>query len=180
MDNLWELSNKTSKNIFADISVIISNYIEKILINEKYTKNSFNELITQIQNELREKCNYFIHIIKEIKNEINNIEDQFYDGDFNKEYKLRFLYILCDIIFSDIFYSSFVQTYEEEIFKQIEDIKKNFEDKKEKTLVAIILDMDSFRNKQLVFNEENKNNVDNNNKNEILINYQKCLQSIFL
>jgi len=181
LDNLWEISNKTSKNIFSNISDIISNYIEKILINEKYTKNSFDELITQILKELREKCNFFLHIIKEIKNEIKNIEEQFYDGDFNKEYKLRFLYILCDIIFSDLFYSSFVQTYEQEIFKQIEEIKKNFGDKKEKTLVAIILDMDAFKNKQVVLNEENKNNlVNDSNKDDILINYQKCLQSIFL
>lgn len=181
LDNIWEISNKTSKNIFSNISVIISNYIEKILINEKYNKNSFDELITQIQKELREKCNFFIHIIKEIKNEVKNIEEQFYDGDFNKEYKLRFLYILCDIIFSDLFYSSFVQTYEQEIFKQIEEIKKNFGDKKEKTLVAIILDIDAFKNKQFVLNEENKNNlVNDGNKDDILINYQKCLQSIFL
>ena len=182
LDNLWEISNKTSKNIFSNISEIISNYIEKIRINEKYTKNSFDELITQIQKELREKCNFFIHITKEIKNEIKNIEEQFYDdGDFNKEYKLRFLYFLCDIIFSDLFYSSFVQTYEEEIFKQIEEIKKNFGDKKEKTFVAIILDMDAFKNKQFVLIEENKTNLDNdNNKDNILINYQKCLQSIFL
>ena len=181
LDNLWEISNKTSKNIFSNISEIISNYIEKILINEKYSKNSFDELINQLQKELREKCNFFIHIIKEIKNEVKNIEEQFYDGDFNKEYKLRFLYILCDIIFSDLFYSSFVQTYEQEIFKQIEEIKKNFGDKKEKTLVAIILDIDAFKNKQFVLNEENKNNlVNDSNKDDILINYQKCLQSIFL
>ena len=94
---------------------------------------------------------------------------------------MRFLYILCDIIFSDLFYSSFVQTYEQEIFKQIEEIKKNFGDKKEKTLVAIILDIDAFKNKQFVLNEENKNNlVNDGNKDDILINYQKCLQSIFL
>jgi len=190
LDNLWEISNKTSKNIFASISQIISNYTENIPLNEKYNLDSLDLLINKIENEIRDKCNFFIHIIKEIKNEIKKIEEQFYDNDLINlknnmmlEYKLRFFYIFCDIIFSDFFYTSFVQSYENEIFKQIEEIKKNFEDKKEKTLLAIILDIDSFKNKQFVVNEENKEN-DNisfkKNKDDILMNYQNCLQSIFI
>ena len=190
LDNLWEISNKTSKNIFASISQIISNYTENIPLNEKYNPDSLGLLINKIENEIRDKCNFFIHIIKDIKNEIKKIEEQFYDNDLIKlknnmllEYKLRFFYILCDIIFSDFFYTSFVQSYENEIFKQIEEIKKNFEDKKEKTLLAIILDIDSFKNKQFVVNEENKENDSisfKKNKDEILMNYQNCLQSIFI
>ena len=190
LDNLWEISNKTSKNIFASISQIISNYTENIPLNEKYNPDSLDLLINKIQNEIRDKCNFFIHIIKEIKNEIKKIEEQFYDNDLINlknnmmlEYKLRFFYIFCDIIFSDFFYTSFVQSYENEIFKQIEEIKKNFEDKKEKTLLAIILDIDSFKNKQFVVNEENKENDSisfKKNKDEILMNYQNCLQSIFI
>ena len=190
LDNLWEISNKTSKNIFASISQIISNYTENIPLNEKYNPDSLDLLINKIENEIRDKCNFFIHIIKEIKNEIKKIEEQFYDNDLINlknnmmlEYKLRFFYIFCDIIFSDFFYTSFVQSYENEIFKQIEEIKKNFEDKKEKTLLAIILDIDSFKNKQFVVNEENKENDSisfKKNKDEILMNYQNCLQSIFI
>ena len=190
LDNLWEISNKTSKNIFASISQIISNYTENIPLNEKYNPDSLDLLINKIENEIRDKCNFFIHIIKEIKNEIKKIEEQFYDSDLINlknnmmlEYKLRFFYIFCDIIFSDFFYTSFVQSYENEIFKQIEEIKKNFEDKKEKTLLAIILDIDSFKNKQFVVNEENKENDSisfKKNKDEILMNYQNCLQSIFI
>ena len=190
LDNLWEISNKTSKNIFASISQIISNYTENIPLNEKYNPDSLGLLINKIENEIRDKCNFFIHIIKEIKNEIKKIEEQFYDNDLINlknnmmlEYKLRFFYIFCDIIFSDFFYTSFVQSYENEIFKQIEEIKKNFEDKKEKTLLAIILDIDSFKNKQFVVNEENKENDSisfKKNKDDILMNYQNCLQSIFI
>ena len=190
LDNLWEISNKTSKNIFSSISQIISNYTENIPLNEKYNPDSLDLLINKIQNEIRDKCNFFIHIIKEIKNEIKKIEEQFYDSDLINlknnmmlEYKLRFFYIFCDIIFSDFFYTSFVQSYENEIFKQIEEFKKNFEDKKEKTLLAIILDIDSFKNKQFVVNEENKENDSisfKKNKDEILMNYQNCLQSIFI
>ena len=190
LDNLWEISNKSSKNIFANISQIVSNYTENIPLNEKYIPDSLDLLINKIENEIRDKSNFFIHIIKEIKNEIKNIEEQFYDNDLINiknnmmlEYKLRFFYIFCDVIFSDFFYSSFVQSYENEISKQIEEIKKNFEDKKEKTLLSIILDIDSFKNKQFVVNEENKEN-DNisykKNKDDILMNYQNCLQSIFI
>ena len=190
LDNLWEISNKTSKNIFSNISQLISNYIENIPLNEKYVPDSFDLLITKIENEIRDKSNFFIHLIKEIRNEMNNIETLFYDTDLNNiknnmmiEYKLRFYYIFCDIVFSDFFYSSFVQSYENEILIQIQEIKKNFEDKKEKTLLAIILDIDSFKNKQFVVNEENKENDTiflNKNKDEYLMNYQNCLQSIFM
>ena len=190
LDNLWEISTKTSKNIFSNISQIVSNYTENIPLNEKYVQDSLNLLINKIQNEIRDKCNFFIHIIKEIKNEIKSKEELFYDNDLINvknnlmiEYQLRFFYIFCDIVFSDIFYSSFVQSYEDEISKQIEEIKKNFEDKKEKTLLAIILDIDSFKNKQFVVNEENKDNNNifhNKEKDNILMNYQNCLQSIFI
>ena len=187
LDNLWNISNNTSKNIFSNISEIISTYIDKIPLNEKYTKNSFDELISNIQKELRDKCNFFIHVIKEIKKEIKNIEEQFYDLNNIKnnmilEYKLRFFYIFCNILFSDLFYSSFVQAYENEIMKQIEEIKGKFEEKNEKTFLSIIFDIDSFRNKQLVINEENNEILTDNNEDndDILMNYQKCLQSILI
>ena len=187
LDNLWNISNNTSKNIFSNISEIISNFIDKIPLNEKYTKNSFDELISNIQKELRDKCNFFIHVIKEIKKEIKNLEEQFYDINNIKnnmilEYKLRFFYIFYNLLFSDLFYSSFVQAYEAEILKQIDGIKEKFEEKNEKTFLAIIFDIDSFRNKQLLINEENNEIItDNNEDNDnILMNYQKCLQSIFI
>lgn len=186
LDNLWNITNETSKNIFSNISEIISNFIEKIPINEKFIKEALDNLIINIQKEFREKCNFFVHIIKEMKKEIKNIEEQFYDFNNIKntimlEYKLRFFYIFYNLLFSDLFYSSFVQSYEKEISKEIEEIKGNFEDKKEKILLAIIFDIDSFRNKQLVINEENNENITNENedKDDILMNYQKCLQSIF-
>ena len=186
LDILWNITNQTSKNIFSNISKIISNYTDKILLNEKYTQKALDDLIFKIENELRDKCNFFLHIVKEIKKEINNIEEQFYIFNDMKnnmllEYKLRFLYIFCDLLFSDLFYSSFVQTYEEEIGKQIEEIKKNFVDKIEKSILAIIFDIDSFRNKQLVINEEKNDDIDDiNDKDDILMNYQRCLQSIFM
>ena len=187
LENLWNISNKTSKNIFMNISEIITNYIDKILLNEKYTKHALSELISNIQKEIRDKCNFFIYIICEIKKEINNIEGQFYDfNDLKKsmilEYKLRFFYIFNDIILSDLFYSSFVETYEEEINKQIEEIKNSFGEKNEKTFLAIILDIDSYKNKQFIINEENNDNIIEikKNKDDILMNYQNCLQSIFI
>ena len=81
-----------------------------------------------------------------------------------------------------MFYSTFVQTYEDEILKFIEEIKNNFGDKNDKSFLAIIFDIDSFRNKQLVINEENIEFDKDKNKNndEILINNKKCLKSIFI
>jgi frataxin-like iron-binding protein CyaY len=66
--------------------------------------------------------------------------------------------------------------------KQIEEIKGKFEEKNEKTFLSIIFDIDSFRNKQLVINEENNEILTDSNedKDDILMNYQKCLQSIFI
>ena len=187
LDNIWNITNKTAKNIFLNISEIISNNIEKILINEKFNKNSLDELILNIHKELRDKCNFLIHILKEIKKEIKNIETQFYDLDKIKnnmilDYRLRFFYIFYNLLSSDLFYSTFVQSYEEEIFKFIDEIKNNFGDKNEKSFLAIIFDIDSFRNKQLAINDENieLDKDKNKNKDEILMNYQKCLQSIFI
>ena len=187
LDNIWNITNKTSKNIFSNISEIISNNIEKILINEKFNKNSLDDLISNMHKELRDKCNFFIHILKEIKKEIKNIENKFYDFNEIKnnmilEYKLRFFNIFYNLLFSDLFYSTFVQSYEGEILKFIEEIKNNFGDKNDKSFLAIIFDIDSFRNKQLVINEENiEFDKDNDKSNdEILMNYQKCLKSIFI
>ena len=53
--------------------------------------------------------------------------------------------------------------------------------KKTKTLLAIIFDIDSFKNKLYIINEEENVCLKNKNENndDILMNYQQCLQSIF-
>ena len=187
IDDLWKISNQTSKNIFSNLSDIIQENIDKIAINQKFNKNQFFDLITNINNEIRDKCNFFKHLIKAIKENINKLENQFFDEIFVEnnnfcEYKLRFFYIFCDIICSDMFYSSFVESYEQEIKIQIEEMKELFEKQKEKTFIGIVFDFDSHKNKQLIINEQNIDNKDDIKdkelKDDILMNYQNCLQSI--
>ena len=190
LDNLWNISTQTSKNIFDSLSEIINNKIDKIPLNEKYNKDKFIIIFEDIYNEIREKCNFFIYIIKVIKENINNLENQFFDNNSKLnnnlyEYKLKYLYILCDIMCSNLFYSSFVESYEEEIKLQMEEIKGFFVEQNEKTFLAVIYDLDSYKNKQFL-NIENKDNINisNNdiiqkeNEDTILLNYQICLQSI--
>ena len=189
LDNLWNISNQTTKNIFLNLSEIIYNNVDKLPLNEKYSQDKFITLIENIYNDIRDKCNYFIHIIKVLKENINNLENAFYDRNsiINNniyEYKLRFLYILHDVICSDMFYSTFVESYEEEIKAQIEEVKKFFEKQKEKTLLAIVYDLDSYKGKQLI-NYENINKIEIDKKenekiDEIFMNYQSCLLSIDL
>ena len=189
LDNLWNISNQTTKNIFLNLSEIIYNNVDKLPLNEKYSQDKFITLIENIYNDIRDKCNYFIHIIKVLKENINNLENAFYDRNsiINNniyEYKMRFLYILHDIICSDMFYSTFVESYEEEIKAQIEEVKKFFEKQKEKTLLAIVYDLDSYKGKQLI-NYENINKIEIDKKenekiDEIFMNYQSCLLSIDL
>jgi len=192
LDTLWNISSQTSKNIFSNVSEIISDYVDKIQLNEKYNKDKFTNLFESITNEIRNKCNYFIYIIKILRENINDLENKYFDvlsiqNNNLTEYKLRFYYILCDIICSNMFYSTFVQSYEEEIKLQIEEIKICFRDKNEKTILAIISDIDSHKSKRIVINENNSNikakeleNNNRDNKDEILMNYQNCLQSIEL
>jgi len=192
LDTLWDISSQTSKNIFSSVSEIIYNYVDKIQLNEKYNKDKFTNLFKSINNEIRNKCNYFIHIIKVLRENINNLENKYFDilstqKNNLDEYKLRFFYILCDIICSNVFFSTFVQSYEKEIELQIEEIKTNFGEKNEKTILAIISDIDSHKTKKIAINENNGNknsneleNNNRNNKDEILMNYQNCLQSIAL
>ena len=192
LDTLWNISSQTSKNIFSNVSEIISDYVDKIHLNEKYNKDKFTNLFESITNEIRNKCNYFIYIIKILRENINDLENKYFDvlsiqNNNLTEYKLRFYYILCDIICSNMFYSTFVQSYEEEIKLQIEEIKICFRDKNEKTILAIISDIDSHKSKRIVINENNSNikakeleNNNRDNKDEILMNYQNCLQSIEL
>ena len=82
---------------------------------------------------------------------------------------------------SNLFYSSFVESYEEEIKLQMEEIKGFFVEQNEKTFLAVIYDLDSYKNKQFL-NIENKDsiNISNNdiiqkgNEDKILLNYQIC------
>ena len=194
LDKLWNISNQTSKNIFLNLTEIIYDNIDKLPLNEKYNQDKFVTLLENIYNNIRDKCNFFIHIIKTIKEIINNLENIFYDKNaiINNnlyEYKLRYFYILYDVICSDLFYSTFVQSYEEEIKVQTEEIKKFFLKQNEKTLLAIIYDLDSYKSKQFI-NNENENKMEINDKekgvninnsekiDELLMNYQNCLLSI--
>ena len=191
LDNLWNISAQTSKNIYSKVTEIISNNIDKIALNEKYDKDKLINLFNNITDEIRNNCNFFIHIIKIIRNNINSLENQYFNKNDRKnnniyEYKLRFYYIFCDILFTDMFYSSFVQSYEEEIKKQINEIIKHFDEQKEKTFLAIIFDLDSYKGSQIIVNENNtqisnnENDINENINDEILFNYQNCLQSIDL
>ena len=196
LDNLWNISTETSKNIYSNLSEIILNKIDKIALNEKYNKDKLINLFENIMNEIRDKCNFFINIIKIIRNNINNLENQYFDkldvkNNMLYEYKLRFYYIFCDILYSDMFYSSFVESYEKEIKKEMETIKGYFNEQNEKKFSAIIFDLESYKTKQIIINEninEIENNEDINNQgenneqisDEILFNYQNCLQSIYI
>ena len=191
LDSLWNISTQTSKNIYSNLSEILYNKIDKIPLNEKYNKDKFKNLFDTINNEIKDKCNFFIFIIKILKEHINNLENQFFDkisvqNNNLYEYKLRFFYIFCDIMCSDIFYSSFVQSYEEEIKRQMKEIEGYFGELNEKTLLAIIYDLDSYKSKQFINNENNDlinldtetNENENKDKDNILMNYQITLQSI--
>ena len=190
LDKLWNISTQTSKNIFSNLIEIISNNIDKIPLNEKYNKDKFMNLFEGISNEIRNNCNFFIHIIKVLRENIDNLENQYFDplSIYNNnlnEYKLRFLYIITDIICSNLFYSTFIQSYEEEIKIHIDKIKNYFGEQNEKTFLAIIFDLDTYKSKQFIINENNFNITNNekeinekDNKDEILMNYQNCLQSI--
>ena len=194
LDSLWNISNQTSKNIYSNLSEIIYNKVDKIPLNEKYNKDKFINLFDTINNEIKDKCNFFIYIIKILKEQhINNLENQFFDKNSVQnnnlyEYKLKFFYIFCDIMCTDIFYSSFVQSYEEEIKRQMEEIKGNFGELNEKTLLAIIYDLDSYKSKQFInyenydlINSDTKTDENDNkdkDRDNILMNYQISLQSI--
>lgn len=190
LDKLWNISTQTSKNIFSNLIEIISNNIDKIPLNEKYNKDKFMNLFEGISNQIRYNCNFFIHIIKVLRENIDNLENQYFDplSIYNNnlnEYKLRFLYIITDIICSNLFYSTFIQSYEEEIKIHIDKIKNYFGEQNEKTFLAIIFDLDTYKSKQFIINENNYNITNNekeinekDNKDEILMNYQNCLQSI--
>ena len=192
LDTLWDISSQTSKNIFSSVSEIIYDYVDKIQLNEKYNKDKFINLFKNITNEIRSKCNYFIHIIKILRENIYNLENKYFDvlstqNNNLDEYKLRFFYILCDIICSNMFYSTFIQSYEEEIKLQIEEIKTIFGEKNEKTILAVIYDIDNHKSIRIAINENNSNIKENkleinnrDNKDEILMNYQNCLKSIAL
>ena len=189
LDKLWNISNQTSRNIFLNLSEIIYDNVNKIPLNDKYNKDKYTKLIQNICNEIRNKCNFFSYIIKILRENINNLENQFFDKISIKnniyEYQLRFFYIFCDAIFSNMFYSTFVQSYEEEINLQTEEIKKDFLGQNEKTFLAIIHDLDSFKSKQFLYNENktySKENEDENDinikKDQILLKYQNNLKSI--
>ena len=190
LDELWNISNQTSKNIFLNLSEIIIDNIDKIPLNEKYNKDKFIKLFENIYNDIREKCNFFIYLVKILKEKINNLENLFFHKNslYNNnlsEYKLKFLYILCDIICSNLFYSSFVESYEQEIEIQMEEIKGFFREQNEKTFLAIVYDLDSYKNRQFLtiknkddLNINNDEIIQKENNDKILLNYQNCLKSI--
>ena len=79
-----------------------------------------------------------------------------------------------------------MQSYEEEIKRQMKEIEGYFGELNEKTLLAIIYDLDSYKSKQFINNENNDlinldtetNENENKDKDNILMNYQITLQSI--
>ena len=189
LDEIWNISVKTSKNIYSNLSDILYEYIEKIELKQKLNKEKLNELFFKILELVRNSFDFINYFTEEIKIKINNVDNcQYMINSKNNnelmEFKLRFFYLFCDVIYSDLFYSSFIESYENDIKKKIQNICENiYKDNSEKSILNIIFLMDKMKVQQNMEEKSNEKNKDKKEEEEndiFLLNYQKCLLSIDL
>ena len=189
LDEVWNISVKTSKTIYTNLYNILYEYIDKIELKQKFNKEKLNELFLKILELIRNSFDFIKYFADEINIKINNIENSQYiintkNNNELMEFKLRFFYIFCDIIYSDLFYSSYIESYENEIKIKLDNICENmYKDDGAKSILNIIFLMDKNKvqqNMEEKSNEKNENSKKEEEKDIFLLNYQNCLLSIDL
>lgn len=187
LEELWTIANKTTKILYNNIKDIILNFLGPVSINEKYTKDKFSTLIKDIMSNIKDKFNIVKYISDVMEKYMNNIENQYFDP-YSKEnniisFKLKFLYLLNDILFSNLFYSTFIESCVKEINSQADQISCSIGENG-KGFIQVIQFLDTHRCSQISLCKGLENNKDINKEenisDEIFINYQNCLLSIDL
>ena len=182
LNEIWELIEKSCKDLLEKIDKILNEKVEKILLKKKLKFENLNTLILELLENILSTIQINEDYLNKIENKISDLDSNNYDINNTLtekiDEKLKFYTIYYDIIYSNYFQLTIQELIRQEVNNNILILKEKIQNE-EKSIAQIILLIDEI--KISIIEKLNKTQESNSDFfiDEISEEYIKSISNIF-
>ena len=182
LNEIWELIEKSCKDLLEKIDKILNEKVEKILLKKKLKFENLNTLILELLENILSNIQINEDYLNKIQNKISSLDSNDYDINNTLtekiDEKLKFYTIYYDIIYSNYFQLTIQELIRQEVNNNILILKEKIQNE-EKSIAQIILLIDEI--KISIIEKLNKTQESNSDFfiDEISEEYIKSISNIF-
>lgn len=182
LNEIWEIIEKSCKDLLEKIDKILNEKVEKILLKKKLKFENLNTLILELLENILSTIQINEDYLNKIENKISDLDSNNYDINNTLtekiDEKLKFYTIYYDIIYSNYFQLTIQELIRQEVNNNILILKEKIQNE-EKSIAQIILLIDEI--KISIIEKLNKTQESNSDFfiDEISEEYIKSISNIF-
>lgn len=182
LNEIWELIEKSCKDLLEKIDKILNEKVEKIILKKKLKFENLNTLILELLENILSTIQINEDYLNKIENKISDLDSNNYDINNTLtekiDEKLKFYTIYYDIIYSNYFQLTIQELIRQEVNNNILILKEKIQNE-EKSIAQIILLIDEI--KISIIEKLNKTQESNSDFfiDEISEEYIKSISNIF-
>ena len=182
LNEIWEIIEKSCKDLLEKIDKILNEKVEKILLKKKLKFENLNTLILELLENILSTIQINEDYLNKIENKISDLDSNDYDINNTLtekiDEKLKFYTIYYDIIYSNYFQLTIQELIRQEVNNNILILKEKIQNE-EKSIAQIILLIDEI--KISIIEKLNKTQESNSDFfiDEISEEYIKSISNIF-
>ena len=182
LNEIWEIIEKSCKDLLEKIDKILNEKVEKILLKKKLKFENLNTLILELLENILSTIQINEDYLNKIENKISDLDSNNYDINNTLtekiDEKLKFYTIYYDIIYSNYFQLTIQELIRQEVNNNILLLKEKIQNE-EKSIAQVILLLDEIK----ISTIEKLNKTEDSNSeffiDEISEEYIKSISNIF-
>ena len=182
LNEIWEIIEKSCKDLLEKIDKILNEKVEKILLKKKLKFENLNTLILELLENILSTIQINEDYLNKIENKISDLDSNNYDINNTLtekiDEKLKFYTIYYDIIYSNYFQLTIQELIRQEVNNNILLLKEKIQNE-EKSIAQVILLIDDIKISTI---EKLNKTQDSNSEifiDEISEEYIKSISNIF-
>ena len=182
LNEIWEIIEKSCKDLLEKIDKILNEKVEKILLKKKLKFENLNTLILELLENILSTIQINEDYLNKIENKISDLDSNNYDINNTLtekiDEKLKFYTIYYDIIYSNYFQLTIQELIRQEVNNNILILKEKIQNE-EKSIAQVILLIDDIKISTI---EKLNKTQDSNSEifiDEISEEYIKSISNIF-
>ena len=182
LNEIWELIEKSCKDLLEKIEKILNEKVEKIILKKKLKFENLNSLLLELLENILSNIQINEDYLNKIQNKISSLDSN--DYDINNiltekiDEQLKFYTIYYDIIYSNYFQLTIQELIRQEVNNNILLLKEKIQNE-EKSIAQVILLLDEIK----ISTIEKLNKTEDSNSeffiDEISEEYIKSISNIF-
>ena len=182
LNEIWELIEKSCKDLLEKIEKILNEKVEKIILKKKLKFENLNSLLLELLENILSNIQINEDYLNKIQNKISSLDSNDYDINNTLtekiDEKLKFYTIYYDIIYSNYFQLTIQELIRQEVNNNILLLKEKIQNE-EKSIAQVILLIDDIKISTI---EKLNKTQDSNSEifiDEISEEYIKSISNIF-